>query len=114
MNQLGFIRADRRCSDTIHVLACSPTITCWVNSLGPGGLYPWIQSHGPVHIAAITHVTDARPFSLVLQISRNEWNGSACTKVHVETDEIDHRYAGNTVSPGTNLSGCMQGNMTGC
>lgn len=77
-------------------------------------MYPWILSLGPVNTAAIIHVTDARPFSLVLQISRNEWNGSACRKVHVETDAIDHRYAGQTVSPGMNRSGCMLGNMTGC
>lgn len=85
MNQLGFIRVDRRCSDTIRVLACSPAITCWVNISRPGGLYPWIPSLGPVNTNAITHATDARPFSLVLQISRNEWKGSACRKVLVET-----------------------------
>ncbi|CAM4553032.1 unnamed protein product [Leuciscus chuanchicus] len=87
MNQLGFIRPDRRCSDTIHVLACSATITCWVNSPGPGGPYPWIQSRGPVHTTAIAHVTDARPFSLVLQISRKEWNRSACRKQMLDDTE---------------------------
>ncbi len=114
MNQLGFIRVDRRCFDTIRVLACSPAITCWVNLSQPGGPYPWIPSLGPVNTAAITHATDARPFSLVLQLSINDWKGSAYRKVLVETDAIDHRYAGQTVSPGTNRSGCMLGNMTGC
>jgi len=78
MNQLGFISPERRCSDTIHVLACSPT----------GWTHPdqvdRIHGYSPVDQFMLLQLLQDH---LVWFCRYPEKSGTgACRKVHVETD----------------------------